>query len=120
MDDSPSQEINIALASEFRKELKALKKRYRNIRRDIEPIITELQRGNLLGTQISGTDYSVFKVRVRNRDVKKGKSGGYRLIYQLKSSDSILVLTLYSKSDVDSVTAQVLTEIIAEHKSNQE
>lgn len=119
MDDSLSQEINVALTSEFRKELKMLKKRYRNIRRDIEPIISELQRGNLLGTQISGMDYSVFKVRVRNRDVKRGKSGGYRLIYQVKSPDSILVLTLYSKSDIDNVTAQVLAEIIAEHQSNQ-
>lgn len=120
MADLPGQRINIALTSEFQKALKTLKKRYRNIRRDIEPIIGELQRGNFLGTQISGTDYSVFKVRVRNRDVRKGKSGGYRLIYQLKSPDSILVLTLYSKSDVDNVTAQALTEIIAEHQSNQE
>lgn len=118
MDDPPNQEINIALTSEFRRELKTLKKRYRNIRRDIEPIIAELQRGNLLCTQISGTDYSVFKVRVRNRDVKKGKSGGYRLIYQLRSPDSILILTLYSKSDVDTVTAQSLTDIISEHQSN--
>jgi mRNA-degrading endonuclease RelE of RelBE toxin-antitoxin system len=56
----------------------------------------------------------VFKVRVRNRDIQRGKSAGYRLIYQVESSDSLLLLTIYSKSDREDVEAKEILEILNE------
>ena len=39
---------------------------------------------------------SVFKVRVKNSDNQKGKSGGYRLMYYLKTSFNVLLLAIDS------------------------
>jgi mRNA-degrading endonuclease RelE of RelBE toxin-antitoxin system len=109
--------MNLEVTPRFTKRLVALSKRYRNIRRDIQPTIEELEKGIILGDQVSGTNYVIFKVRVRNRDIQKGKSAGYRLIYQLESPTSILLLTIYSKSDANDVSVQTIAEIIADYHS---
>jgi mRNA-degrading endonuclease RelE of RelBE toxin-antitoxin system len=44
-------------------------------------LIEKLQSGEVLGDRLSGLDIVVFKVRFKNSDIQKGKSGGYRLIY---------------------------------------
>ena len=83
----------------FLRRLKALTKRYRNIQADIQPIIEELQTGNFIGDQISGLDSTIFKVRAKNSDIPIGKSGGYRVIYQVISPQLVLLLLIYEKSD---------------------
>lgn len=86
-----SQLINIDLTPEYRRNLKDLAKKYRNIRSDIQPLILELQKGNILGDRLTGfgLDIYIYKVRVKNSNIKKGKSAGYRLIYLLESETSI-------------------------------
>lgn len=56
--------------------------------------------------------YTLFKVRVRNSDAQKGKSGGCRIIYYLKTETQILLVTLYSKSDQADIAADEVKEII--------
>lgn len=69
-------------------------------------------------------DYTLFKVRIKNSDVQKGKSGGYRIIYYVKTATNILLVTLYSKSDKPDITADEVREIIsraeAQFNSSQE
>jgi mRNA-degrading endonuclease RelE of RelBE toxin-antitoxin system len=77
--------IQIEASPTFQKNIRTLAKKYRNIRQDLQPVINQLEQGQLLGDQISGISYPVFKLRVKNSDIKKGKSGGYRLIYYLKT-----------------------------------
>jgi mRNA-degrading endonuclease RelE of RelBE toxin-antitoxin system len=83
----------------FNRRLKALAKRYRQIQADIQPIVVALQAGNFIGDQISGIDATLFKVRAKNSDIPTGKSGGYRVIYQVISPESVLLLFIYAKSD---------------------
>ena len=110
--DSP--DVTVRFTNEFKRRLRTLSKKYRQIRSDIQPIIEQLQAGEFLGNQITGTGYTVFKVRVRNSDIQKGKSGGYRLVYQLESPENVLLLLIYSKSDLDDVTAEEIKSIIEE------
>ena len=77
-------------------------------------MIEKLQAGDFVGDQIPGTGYTVFKVRVRNSDIQKGKSAGYRLIYQLESPTSVLLLLIYSKLDQIDVAVQEIQSVIAE------
>jgi hypothetical protein len=42
----------------------------------VQPLLDELNQGQTPGDQIPGVPYEVFKVRVRNSDSGKGKSGG--------------------------------------------
>jgi mRNA-degrading endonuclease RelE of RelBE toxin-antitoxin system len=60
-----------------------------------------------------GEEYLVYKVRVRNSNIQKGKSAGYRLIYQVESPTSILLLTIYSKSDREDITTNEIIDIVA-------
>ena len=77
-------QIQLVFSDEFKARLRTLIKRYRSIRTDLKPLLDELQSGNFIGDQIPGTGYTVFKVRLKNSDIQKGKSGGYRVIYQLR------------------------------------
>ncbi len=108
--------IEVEATSVFNRNIRRLTKKYRNIRKDIQPVIEQLERGELLGDRLSGLDYFVFKLRVRNSDTQKGKSGGYRLIYYLKISTTIILLTIYSKSDRDDIAVSDLQQIIVAYE----
>ena len=76
--------VRIGFAPPFLKAFKHLQKKYRNVRNDLQTLTDVLQQGETPGDQIPGTHYTVFKVRIKNSDVAKGKSGGYRVIYYRK------------------------------------
>lgn len=111
--------IEIQLTPEFQAKFKALKKRYRNIQADIKPIFEQLENGLVLGDKLPGIDALVVKLRVKNSDTKRGKSGGYRLIYWIASPKLIIMLDVYSKSDQENVTANEVRQIIANFKKAQ-
>jgi mRNA-degrading endonuclease RelE of RelBE toxin-antitoxin system len=83
MQSEPSL-IQVEATAKFQRNLRLLAKKYRSIRNDIQPIIEQLQLGELPGDQIPGIGYTIFKLRVKNSDIQKGKSGGYRVIYYVK------------------------------------
>lgn len=116
MQNEPAK-IKIKVAPEFKRSLRTLAKRYRNIRSDVQPIVDELQAGKIIGDQIPGIRYTVFKVRVRNSNLQKGKSGGYRFIYYLKTSTKIILVTIYSKSDQGDITEDTINKIVANFES---
>jgi mRNA-degrading endonuclease RelE of RelBE toxin-antitoxin system len=105
-------QIQLVFSDEFKTRLRTLIKRYRSIRTDLKPLLDELQSGNFIGDQIPGTGYTVFKVRLKNSDIQKGKSGGYRVIYQLSGDIYILLVVIYSKSDQDDIPANQIRDII--------
>ena len=110
------QPIQIELTPRFQRDLRTLGKRYRNIRKDIQPVIEQLQAGELPGDRIPGMEYEIFKVRIKNSDIQKGKSAGYRAIYYLKTSDSIVLVTIYSKSDLSDIAVETVREILAQYE----
>ena len=75
-----------------------------------------MQNGQLPGDKITGVGYSVFKLRVRNSDVTKGKSGGYRLIYYCQTP-SIIMLTIYIKSELVDISAEDIKKIISQSEN---
>ncbi|GBF86922.1 addiction module antitoxin [Aphanothece sacrum FPU3] len=71
-----NEPIQIQVAPEFKRSLGTLAKRYRNIRSDVQPIIDELQASKIIGEQIPGIAYTVFKVRVRIDTPAVNRLGG--------------------------------------------
>jgi len=108
--------IQVEASPTFNRNLRALAKKYRSIRNDIQPVIEQLQQGELPGDQIPGVGYAIFKLRVRNSDAQKGKSGGYRLIYYVKIATGIILLTVYTKSEQVDIAAKDIQSIIAEYE----
>lgn len=111
--------IQVIVSPTFNRNLRTLAKKYRSIRNDIQPIIEQLTRGELPGDRIAGVGYAVFKLRVRNSDTQKGKSGGYRLIYYVQTSTGIILLTLYTKSEQVDIAAEDIQNIITEYEQQQ-
>lgn len=111
--------IQVIVSPTFNRNLRTLAKKYRSIRNDIQPIIEQLTRGELPGDRIAGVGYAVFKLRVRNSDTQKGKSGRYRLIYYVQTATGIILLTLYTKSEQVDIAAEDIQNIITEYEQQQ-
>jgi mRNA-degrading endonuclease RelE of RelBE toxin-antitoxin system len=105
----------VVLASSFQRSIKALKKRFPKIKEDVELALTQLEQTPTLGVIIPG-GYETRKLRVRNSNLTKGKSSGYRLIYYLQNEPEPILypLLLYVKSDKADVTAQELKQLLGD------
>jgi mRNA-degrading endonuclease RelE of RelBE toxin-antitoxin system len=113
MDEIPAS-IQVDATAKFQRKIKSLEKKYRNIKDDIRPIVELLAIGELPGDRISDLDLEIYKVRVKNSNNQKGKSGGYRLIYYVKTIDRIILVTIYSKSEQKDIEKNEIEDIITE------
>lgn len=114
MPSEPIEPVQVEYTPEFKRSLRALAKKYRHIRSDVQPVIDQLRAGKVTGDQVSRTRYTIFKVRVRNSDIRKGKRSGYRLIYHLKTPTNVILVTIYSKLDQVDVSAKQIRRILVE------
>jgi mRNA-degrading endonuclease RelE of RelBE toxin-antitoxin system len=108
--------IEIDPSLTFIRDLRDLSKSYRRIRSDLQPLIDQLLQGETPGDRIQGVKSIVYKVRLKNSDVQKGKSGGYRALYYLKSQEKIVLVTIYSKSDRSDIDAATIIDIINQYE----
>jgi len=111
-ESAPPSPRDVRFTPEFKRNLRQLAKKYRRIRLDVQPTIDALIRGELLGDQIQGVGLVVYKVRVRNSDAQRGKSGGYRMIYYAPTDLSVVLLTLYSKTEQQDIEAHEILAIL--------
>jgi mRNA-degrading endonuclease RelE of RelBE toxin-antitoxin system len=100
----------------FKRNVKKLKKTYSSIGDDIKRYVENLKRGNFSGNILRGVgNNSIYKDRIKNSDIKKGKSGGYRIIYYVITQDKeVYLLTLYSKSSRENIDLSAIKKIIIE------
>ena len=65
--------VQVEFTPEFKRNLRALSKKYRHVRSDVQPVIEQLESGEVFGNQVPKIRYAIFKVRIRNSDIQKGK-----------------------------------------------
>ncbi len=82
------------LTASFKRSVKKLKRRYPHIQDDIREGVELLLQTPRLGVVVSGSG-GIRKVRLPNRDAKRGKSGGYRLLYYLEDNEFQLLYLLF-------------------------
>jgi mRNA-degrading endonuclease RelE of RelBE toxin-antitoxin system len=104
--------VKVFESDEFRKDIKRLGKRYRSVKQDIRSLVAQLRDGETPGDRISGNKYPVYKVRVKNSDLKRGQSAGYRVIYYIQTLETILLTNIYSKADRADISNQEVEEVI--------
>ncbi len=109
--------LSIGYSPQFKRDVKQLFKKYRQIRRDVNAFIEQLKQGETPGDQIPGAGYTVYKVRLKNSDLSKGKRGGYRLIYYLKTAERIILITIYAKSEQADISPDEIRRIIEDLSS---
>ncbi len=90
---------NIVPTPTFQKDVKSLRKKYRHISSDLEELQAILAEDPFAGDAVKGLEKTIFKIRLASSDMGKGKSGSFRIIYYLVTTDkTISLLTIYAKA----------------------
>jgi len=108
----------VDFAASFLRALKRLRKKYPHIRNDVQPLIDQLQNGETPGDQVQHVSFPIYKARIRNSDAQRGKSGGYRVIYYIRTLETVLLLLIYSKSEREDVSADDLKALVDKAESD--
>ncbi len=115
---SSESDIQVVFTPLFTRFLKYLAKKYHHVRQDIEPFLQQLEVGKTPGDQVPGVKYTVYKVRIKNSDVSKGKSGGYRVIYYVKTAKKIILLAIYAKTEQVDIPAEEIRRMVEDFESD--
>jgi mRNA-degrading endonuclease RelE of RelBE toxin-antitoxin system len=107
----------VVIADQFLRDARKLQKDYPHILQDVRALRMQLEADEKPGDRIKGLEYAAFKVRVKNSDVQRGKSGGYRVIYYLEMSDQVVLITIYSKSKQSDIPLDKLRRFISEYEA---
>ena len=100
---------DVKVVDEFKRDTKKLLKKYKSIKKDILELIEKLEVDYQIGIYLGN---NLYKIRVKNSDIG-GKSGGYRVIYYtMLPSHSIYLLSIYSKTQKESIDIEILKPII--------
>ena len=109
----------VYLTETFQRSIKILKKKFRNAKGDIAGTIQMIEEDPTVGNPIPRWNKEIWKVRIAGSDVKKGKRGGFRLIYLWKSGEiTVYILAAYFKGDKQDISKKEIEEILK--KLNQE
>ena len=103
----------VIFTSSFKNSVKDLEQRFARVKEDARIAIEVLLQEPKLGVVIPSGG-GIRKLRVRNSDQGRGKSGGYRLLYYVEDQQqqALYVLLLYAKSDRDDVTRKELQDLL--------
>ena len=96
--------------NQFKKDVKSLQKRYKNIKNDLKTLNKSLQNNPKEGINLFS---NVYKIRIQNSSINKGKSAGFRVIYYyIDNQNNIYLLTIYSKSDLSNISDKKILQIL--------
>lgn len=98
----------------FRRRLKRLKRKYPAVTQEVGKLVTELEQDQRPGDKLAGFGYDLYKVRLPNPSAQRGKRGGFRVVYYVQFADLIHLVTIYSKSEENDVSAHAVQGILAE------
>lgn len=94
----------------FEKNLKKLAKKYPSLKTEYIQLINSLKENPEQGTDLGKNCY---KIRLSIASKGKGKSGDARVITNIVIADTtVYLLTIYDKSDKDSLTNKELKELL--------
>ena len=99
----------VEYSDNFLKEAKKLSKKFKLLKSDLKVALQEIQDENLLGTALG---YDLYKKRVKNSSIPTGKSGGFRIIVYQKVENTIILISIYSKTQTDSLSDDMLRTLV--------
>ena len=103
-----SYEVKILKTAQ--KDVKKLYRKYKNIKNDLLSLIEILESNPKRGIHLGKNFY---KIRIKNSDNSKGKSGGYRVIYYLlNENNEVWILKVYSKSNIDNISDEYIFSLL--------
>ena len=102
--------FNIIPTGRFKKEAKRLSKKFSSLKIELAEINKILSKQPDTGTPLGN---NIYKIRIAIKSKGKGKSGGGRIItYLIDKNKEVYLLTIYDKSELDSIDDKALKNII--------
>ncbi len=98
----------------FDKRLERLERKYPKTIDDVLLLIDQLEQDQRPGQRVPGVGYSIYKVRLPNRSARRGKSGGFRIIYYAQRSNRVTLLTIYSKTENTDISITEIRQLALE------
>lgn len=106
---------SITSTDNFKKQIKKYSKKFHSLADDLEELYNILLKDPKSGISKGN---NIYKLRLKNSDLKKGKNSGYRVItYIIDEQKEILLLTIYSKNDLENISDQQIDFLIEEAKN---
>ena len=103
--------MNFETVSRFDKEVKKLSKKYNLIKEDLNNFVVDFDNIHKEATSIKN---NLYKVRLSNSNKNKGKRAGYRIYYYLQINDTVYLLIIYDKLQIESINENTLNQYIEE------
>ncbi len=106
---------NIIATENFQSEVKRLLKKYASLANELKSLENLILVQPTMGTPIG---HNAYKIRLAVKSKGKGKSGGLRLIsylelnYIINDLTDIFLLTIYDKSETESINKKEIARLI--------
>ncbi len=98
----------------FKKDLKRLARKYPAVLDEVEDLVTRLEADERPGDKIPNVGYDVYKVRLKNPAVQRGKSGGFRAIYYVRMANHVILITIYTESQQEDIRPEQIQQVIVD------
>ncbi len=103
--------FSVIPTDKFKRDARRLIRKFPSLKKELEDLGTALETSPEIGTPLGNDTY---KIRLAVKSKGKGKSGGARVITYLISPDKeVYLLTVYNKSEVDSIDGKSIKIIVA-------
>jgi len=101
----------------FDKQIKRLVKKYPSLKTEFEILIDSLEQNPIQGDPLGN---SCYKIRIAIKSKGKGKRGGARVIVNIViSKETIYLLTIYDKKDVENISEAELIRLFSFIKNDE-
>ncbi len=103
--------FSVIPSDRFKKEAKRLIKKFPSLKQELADLSNTLTNEPETGTPLGNDTY---KIRVAIKSKGKGKSGGGRVVtFTVTENKEVYLLTIYDKSEFDSIDDKTFRTIIA-------
>jgi hypothetical protein len=108
--------VIIEFSDNFLKEAKKLSKKFRLFKTDLQEVVQEIEEKKDLGTDLGN---NLYKKRLKNFSIPTGKSGGFRVIIYKKIEDTIVLISIYSKTQKDNLSDEELDLVLKQYMDSK-
>ena len=102
----------IEYSENFLNEAKKLSKKFKLLKSDLKKALNEIESKEDLGVSLG---FNLYKKRVANSSIPAGKSGGFRIIIYKKIEDKIILISIYSKTQKETLTDVEIRELLKKY-----
>ena len=103
---------NVIHSKRFQSRLKRLARRFPSALAEVEALTEELKRGERPGDLYRGLGHVVYRVRRANLSGDRGKSGGFRITYYVRDTDTVALLAIAQRKDSEYLSSYEIDQLI--------